>query len=102
MLLLIIAIALGLYLGGRTIYAGPEPEPAGGPQCTEGQIKACSLGNCSGTSLCVGGSWGGCRWERICPPGSRLPCINNSCVYALKECNECGTGYGPCIKGNAS
>lgn len=68
----------------------------------EGQLQYCREGNCSGLSTCIGGSWGKCRWERVCSPGSKATCLENSCVYAIKVCNECGTGYGPCVGINAS
>ncbi len=64
--------------------------------CSEGQIRNCTVGGCTGVSTCASGRWGGCKWEMVCTPGIRAPCLNNSCVYAYKECNECGTGYGPC------
>ncbi|MFH0737840.1 MAG: hypothetical protein V1827_04235 [Candidatus Micrarchaeota archaeon] len=64
--------------------------------CTDGEKRACTIGACSGISACSGGAWGGCSWERICEPGSRELCIQDGCAYALKECDGCGTSWGPC------
>jgi hypothetical protein len=83
---------------GETAHSASSASHA----CKDGQTQYCSLGNCSGLSTCSGGAWGGCNWERICAPGSKATCLKNSCPYALKECNPCGTGYGPCIGINAS
>jgi hypothetical protein len=64
--------------------------------CEDNQTHACTSGSCNGTSTCVDNSWSSCTWEKICVPGSRAMCIEDGCAYAVKECNECGTGYGPC------
>lgn len=64
--------------------------------CEENQTRNCTLGSCVGTSTCTNDMWSPCRWEKICIPGSRAMCIENSCAKGVKECNECGTGYGPC------
>ncbi len=73
----------------------PLAENASG--CVPGQTRSCSVGNCSGTSLClVDGTWGGCNWQRVCTPSSRLPCLQAGCAYAYKVCNPCGSGYGAC------
>ncbi len=76
-----------------TAAVTPHPDQ---PACKDGQTQYCTLGNCTGFSTCIGGYWGGCRWDRTCTPGSRTPCLKDNCPYAIKECNECGTGYGPC------
>jgi len=65
--------------------------------CHEGDTKQCTLESCSGFSTCHGGSWGVCRWKVVCAPYSKASCLNNSCVYGYKECDGCGSGYGPCI-----
>jgi len=70
--------------------------------CTDGERRACTAGSCSGISTCVGGSWGGCDWQKVCEPGSRELCIKDGCAYALKECDECGTSWGPCQGVNSS
>lgn len=92
----------------------PQDAQAGGPAqsqngaagptgyCKDGQTQYCRLGNCSGESVCMGGAWGGCRWDRTCTPGTKATCLKNNCPYGLKECNECGTGYGPCSGLDAS
>ncbi len=67
------------------------------PGCSEGQTRPCSAGSCTGIATCLDGIWTGCRWEKICIPGIKAPCIYGGCAYAYKECNECGTGYGECI-----
>ncbi len=102
-LLLLLALAAllayGLLSGGSPAAIGPSSPGAPSAQapCIDGQTQYCRLGNCSGISACIGGAWTGCRWERVCEPGSRVPCLKNNCPYALKECDECGTGYGPCM-----
>ncbi|MFZ5501488.1 MAG: hypothetical protein ACOY58_06220, partial [Candidatus Micrarchaeota archaeon] len=65
--------------------------------CASGETRSCQSGSCAGTSTCIQGVWSGCRWERICTPGIHEPCIEQGCAYALRECNECGTGWGECL-----
>ena len=64
--------------------------------CADGEVRPCASGDCEGTSTCVKGVWGGCRWEQVCAPGLREPCIIQGCAYAVRECNECGTGWSEC------
>ena len=100
---LIAIIAYAAYLG-----SGPQQQPQSQPAapqggiCSEGQTQACSLGSCSGQMRCINGVWSGCRWDTICTPGSRVPCLSNGCVYAVKECDSCGTGYTACFLPNGS
>lgn len=67
-----------------------------GQGCEDGTIKSCSVGNCTGKSACSGGSWGACKLNLVCEPGSRISCSEVGCVYGFRECDECGSGYGPC------
>jgi len=71
--------------------------PSSPASCAEGQTKPCSLETCTGYSSCHNGLWGACRWQLVCSPYTKTPCLNNSCVYGYKECDGCGSGYGPCI-----
>ncbi len=96
LMLLILAYAMLMH-GGPAEFSPPPPQKSQEAACTDGLTQYCRVGNCSGTSTCVGGIWGGCKWERVCVPGSKATCLKSSCPYALKECNECGTGYGPCL-----
>lgn len=96
--LLALALAAILFLFYNPAGAQPQQnESALQAGCTDGQTKACSVGECGGTSTCVNGRWWVCRWETVCTPGSRIPCLNGGCAYAVRECNSCGTGYGPCF-----
>ena len=70
--------------------------------CTEGQTQYCAIDSCSGTRTCVGGVWSGCRWQQVCTPGSRIPCLRQDCSYAVQTCNECGSGYGPCLNASSA
>ncbi len=105
---LALILSYGFYMAG--LFGFPEgqvggsvPSAQSAPHaCKDGQTQYCSLGNCSGFSTCVGGVWSGCRWERLCTPGSKATCLKSNCPYALKVCNECGTGYGTCTGLNAS
>lgn len=67
------------------------------PLCIENQTKECLVGNCTGASTCTGGGWGPCRLELVCTPGETVPCLDGPCVCGYKECNECGSAFGPCI-----
>lgn len=69
-----------------------SPQPA---QCKDGDTKPC--GSCGGVSACARGEWWGCKWNKTCIPGTRAPCIQGACAYAVKVCNDCGTAYEPCI-----
>jgi hypothetical protein len=100
-----LVLAYGFFSTWTGDYSPPPAAttPSGTqPACKDGLTQYCKVGNCSGLSTCVGGAWGGCKWERVCTSGSKAPCLKNNCPYALKECNECGTGFGPCVGGNAS
>lgn len=74
-----------------------EPFDRGPDACVDGTSQACSVGSCSGISTCVDGIWSGCRWQTVCTPGSRAPCFDGACLYAVKECNGCGTGFSECF-----
>jgi hypothetical protein len=100
-----ILIALVIFVGAvvSVFFMSPEPgvfhyplaENATG--CIAGQARNCSVGGCTGTSLCLeDGTWGSCNWQRVCTPGSTLPCLQDGCAYAYKTCNPCGSGYGDC------
>jgi hypothetical protein len=109
-LILLVLLALALAFGYLFTSSAFQPAqgvpdsgaPAGAGICQDGQARPCVVGNCSGQSTCVGGAWGGCKWERVCTPKTSVPCINGSCAYAIRTCNECGTGYGPCAGINAN
>lgn len=80
----------------------PQPiefdyEPEEEQECGGGDVQECFVGNCSGTSTCVNGEWSVCNLDMVCTPGDRVPCVEGGCVNGYKECDECGTGYGPCI-----
>jgi hypothetical protein len=83
-----------LYIsGGRVDLHYPTKAAEG---CTENASRQCNIGNCSGSSLCHGGAWGVCKLKLVCEPGSRVSCSEAGCVYGFRECDECGSGYGPC------
>jgi hypothetical protein len=99
---LLLIIALAAVLAVPFLSPASPPGPGSGNAsapvlCKDGQTRACSAGSCGGVSTCVGGVWSGCKWPRVCVPGSKVSCIQNGCAYAFKECDECGSGYGPCI-----
>jgi hypothetical protein len=93
---LVAVAAYSAYMAAPAQKAAPRQPEGAQAGCRDGLTKYCTAGNCSGISVCVGGMWGGCRWEQSCTPGSTIPCLSQSCPYAVKECNGCGTGYGPC------
>jgi len=80
-------------------YGAPPTLLSGGAEtlyCHDGDIMACAVGPCNGLASCIGGVWSGCRWERVCMPGSTKICQDQLCPSGIRECNQCGTGYGPC------
>lgn len=83
------------HLFGKPLPNQINPDHSQG--CTDGQTAPCSIGECTGIKTCRGGMFGTCKWDIVCASGTRVSCLNNSCVYAYKECNSCGSGYGPCI-----
>ncbi len=96
-------IVFAIYISwGPPAAAGSEPGQSAPRYCRDGQTQACSAGSCSGLSTCINGIWSGCKWGTVCTPLSRVPCLSNGCVYAVKECNSCGTGYGDCFLPNAT
>ncbi len=96
-------IIYAIYLGTGPAQAQQERSGQSAPKyCQDGQTQACSAGSCSGVSTCINGVWSGCKWATACTPGARVPCLSNGCVYAVKECNSCGTGYTDCFLPNAT
>ena len=94
--LIILAVAIFFY----SPPAPASPLPSSSPQpalCKDGDTRPCSVGECGGVSTCAKGRWWGCRWNETCIPGTRAPCIEVACAYAVKVCNDCGTAYGPCM-----
>jgi hypothetical protein len=73
--------------------AAPAAKP---PVCDSGAGVSCRSGGCGGTMLCVDGAWTECIIRRVCTPGARRACSENSCTIGYQECNPCGTGYGDC------
>jgi hypothetical protein len=72
-------------------------------ECGEGDSQACVVGKCNGTRTCYGGRWGGCiQPKKVCPPGQRMGCSVDGCNFGYAFCNECGSGFGPCLPANAS
>ena len=99
-IILLAALSLAL-LYSLFWLLGPAQQPYSesvnpGPICEDGQTKPCDSGNCSGTALCIDGTWSGCRWAQVCVPGSSEVCLTQNCPYGVKKCNSCGTGFGPC------
>ena len=94
-LILVLAFIIMSYYGAGMPITGEESSAPS--LCFHGDRKPCTAGACEGTAICINGVWAGCTWEKTCVPGSRLPCTNALCLYAVKECNSCGTGYGPCL-----
>ncbi|MEM4554446.1 MAG: hypothetical protein QXT25_01180 [Candidatus Anstonellaceae archaeon] len=67
-------------------------------ECQEGQVRNCTKDGCNGTQKCYRGRWGICVLPRkICNPKERIGCSYDGCRFGYSECNECGTGFGPCI-----
>ncbi|HSB47450.1 MAG TPA: hypothetical protein VLD37_05530 [Candidatus Bilamarchaeum sp.] len=97
--------AVLLLIVGYVVFISlPEPraaQPESGaeplPRCQSGQTQYCKSGPCSGVATCADGIWSGCRWDTMCTPGERLPCLKGACSYAVRECNSCGTGFGECF-----
>ena len=70
------------------------------PSCTPNTVETCIVGSCVGVRECTNESnWGPCVVEHVCVPGDREPCttIKGGCINGVKTCNDCGTGWGPCI-----
>gem|GEM_PF-1257131 len=66
-------------------------------ECRNGDVRECLIEPCNGTQICINGTWSKCDIKIVCNPGTKTPCIENYCPIGYKICNECGTGYGPCI-----
>lgn len=95
---LIAVVAYAVFISLPSLEKAPAPAYAEPPTlCQAGQTQYCSSGPCPGLSTCFDGVWSGCRWDTVCTPGERVPCLKGGCSYAVKECNECGTGYTVCF-----
>lgn len=70
-------------------------------ECEPGSTRDClTEAGCDGKQTCTDYRWSSCRQnKRICRPGYRKPCAYTPCIVGHKVCNECGTGYGPCLPG---
>ncbi len=102
-LLLLAALSIVLLYALTWLVGISKPETVvldyGPRPCESGEARACAVGNCTGISVCVEGTWGGCKWQQSCQPGGKETCLSESCPYGFRECNECGTGFGPCKAG---
>ena len=65
--------------------------------CKEGLTQQCSIGSCSGISICSNGVWSVCSWEKVCVPATKANCLSQGCSTGYKVCNECGSAYSQCI-----
>lgn len=96
----VLAVLVLILAYTAVLYYGSQPQlvsqGTGNRYCHDGDVMACAVGECSGSATCVDGVWGGCRWERVCLPGTTQICTDQLCPSGVKECNQCGTGYGPC------
>lgn len=67
-------------------------------ECEDGQVAPCEKDGCPGNKTCYGGIWGSCSLPpKKCVPGSKIGCSYDSCSFGYMTCNECGTGFGPCL-----
>lgn len=98
--LVFVALAFAVIIAAMLAPEQREEQPVQG-ECKEGENRSCMKGPCEGTETCSNGTWGRCTVERICTPGARTPCVENYCASAYKICNDCGTGYGPCLKNSS-
>jgi hypothetical protein len=75
-------------------------------ECSDGEVKWCSIDGCQGKQECAGGFFGSCQMpKKVCVPGQKVGCSSSACSFGYKACNRCGTEYGPCTpdgSGNAS
>ena len=74
------------------------------PECNGADTKPCLMGNCPGTQACSGGFYGECTQPPLaCNPGDKVGCSVDGCRFGYATCNDCGSGFGPCLpRGNAS
>lgn len=67
------------------------------PQCIDGVNASCTVGGgCQGKAVCRNGKWSICTISKVCTPGSRVGCFEDSCGMGYATCNPCGTGYENC------
>jgi hypothetical protein len=100
-ILLLVALAIVLiytltWFAGITKPPVMLPDDQSKPPCIDGQKRTCTLAECTGIFTCIDGIWGGCKWAQVCVPHEREVCLSQSCPYGVRECNPCGTGFGPC------
>jgi hypothetical protein len=68
------------------------------PACNAGETEECGIGACKGLRKCENGAFTECMLpKKMCVPGSATGCLLDSCSFGYSKCNECGTGYGPCM-----
>ncbi|MCX8195236.1 MAG: hypothetical protein N3G22_03990 [Candidatus Micrarchaeota archaeon] len=67
-------------------------------QCRENENRSCMVGRCPGFQTCQQGRLSPCILpQKVCVPGEKRGCTINACQFGKMECNECGTGFGPCL-----
>ena len=89
---------------GRTNPGLQAGAPAPKSQCTDGDTLQCTTEKgCQGYMICRNGAFGGCLTnQQVCRPGTRTWCTENGCSQGYRYCNDCGSGYGPCVLPNAT
>lgn len=101
LLFLLIVLSYGFFFSAMVPNSEPFSLNSAIPECKNGATKSCIKSSCNGTQSCVSGSWEDCIINDVCKPGKRQPC-EGSCSSGYKICNDCGTGFGPCIEGDQS
>jgi len=67
-------------------------------ECFESEKKDCKQDGCGGQATCENGRFSSCVLPvQICVPDQRMGCAINGCSFGYMLCNQCGTGYGPCL-----
>ncbi|MFH2020089.1 MAG: putative metal-binding motif-containing protein [archaeon] len=72
-----------------------------GSECSNGQVRSCTLDNCDGDQVCSGGSWGACvKFDAQCGLCQEDwtctdwgACIAGQQIRSCSDQNACGTEY---------
>ncbi|MEM4633675.1 MAG: hypothetical protein QW275_00805 [Candidatus Anstonellaceae archaeon] len=67
-------------------------------ECKEGETRPCMQDGCEGKEICEKGLFSPCTLPpKICIPGQKLGCLLDECRFGYMVCNQCGSGFGPCL-----
>jgi hypothetical protein len=79
-----------IVLALSTVIALTTTHPSPSPQCVLGEVKNCTVHNCSGYQVCRSNGWSECIVIKQCKPGETSSCYLPGCGVGVRVCDACG------------